>query len=265
MAHEVKNPLAVILAGTEFVARQMDGVNGRVGVVLQDIRDAVRRADRVIRGLLDFSSLRELEMEHDSLNHAIEQALALVKHEFDKAHVTVMNTLDPHVPDLRMDRQKIEQVFVNIFMNAIYAMPQGGTVTVHTSTRRLTSISAWVGRRKSDRFRVGETVVMAEVRDTGTGIPEEKLPKVFDPFFTTKPVGQGTGLGLAVSKKIVELHDGVIDVRNRPEGGVMVSVMFHGTGGPPHAGGRAVTLEPTARRGSTHGHTTTEAGLDCGR
>jgi signal transduction histidine kinase len=107
-------------------------------------------------------------------------------------------------------------------------MPQGGTLLVRTYSKQLQvgEIDHDAGSRAADRFRAGETVVITEVLDTGTGISEEKLAKIFDPFFTTKPTGKGTGLGLTVTKKIVELHGGTIEIRNRPEGGVLVTIMF---------------------------------------
>jgi two-component system NtrC family sensor kinase len=107
-------------------------------------------------------------------------------------------------------------------------MPQGGTLTVRTYSKQLTESEAAhdAGWRLADRFRAGETVVICETLDTGTGIPTEKLVKIFDPFFTTKATGKGTGLGLTVTKKIVELHGGTIDIRNRAESGVVVTLMF---------------------------------------
>ncbi len=120
----------------------------------------------------------------------------------------------------------MEQVFVNIFLNAIQAMPEGGTLAVKTYTKQLTVVDRNLGSRKADHFRIGETVVMVEVEDTGTGIPGNQLSEVFDPFFTTKSTGKGTGLGLTVTKKIIDLHGGTIDIGNRKEGGVRVTIMF---------------------------------------
>ena len=119
---------------------------------------------------------------------------------------------------------------MNLMMNSIHAMPKGGTLTVRTYVRQFNGGGPPQGHgepdKLADRLRVGDTVVVAEVDDTGTGIPENQLPKVFDPFFTTKPTGKGTGLGLTVTNKIIELHGGVIDIRNRKEGGVRVEVML---------------------------------------
>jgi signal transduction histidine kinase len=108
-----------------------------------------------------------------------------------------------------LDRIKIEQVFLNLCMNAIESMPEGGTLLLKT---------------RSQPLETGGTEVIAEVEDTGPGIPDGNLPKVFDPFFTKKQMGKGTGLGLSVAKQIIELHGGTIKIGNRPEGGARVTI-----------------------------------------
>jgi signal transduction histidine kinase len=110
-------------------------------------------------------------------------------------------------------------------MNAIHAMRDGGRLIVTTRCRQADDVRHDPGQRDANRLRAGELVVEAVVEDTGHGIPEDKVGKVFDPFFTTKPTGKGTGLGLTVVKKIVELHGGKIQIFNRPEGGVRAVVM----------------------------------------
>jgi len=103
-------------------------------------------------------------------------------------------------------------VLVNVFMNAIQAMPQGGTLTIRTAA------AASAG---------GAPAVTVEVDDTGPGIPEAYLTRVFEPFFTTKTAGQGTGLGLCVAEQIVQLHGGTVVLSNRPEGGARVTIVFN--------------------------------------
>jgi signal transduction histidine kinase len=226
VAHEVKNPLAIIRMGVSYLTERLTPEQKDAGTVLLDIDDAVTRADQVIRGLLDFSSSKTLEASPQDFNAVIERALFLIKHELDKSHVSVAPRLGFGLPALRLDRNKMEQVFVNMFMNAIHAMPQGGTLTVTTYAKQLTQRGEFVGQRATDRFAVGETVVVVDIEDTGRGIAEEQLTKIFDPFFTTKPTGQGTGLGLAVTKSIIDMHGGVILAHNRPEGGAKFTIML---------------------------------------
>ena len=230
VAHEVKNPLAIIQLDVDYLSNTLTNGDENTSMILQDINNAVKRADTVIKGLLNFSASREFLSDIEEFNFVIEQSLSLVKHELDRSHIHLVKELDEGLPPVRLDRNKIEQVFVNLMMNSIHAMPKGGTLTVRTYVRQFNGGGPPQGHgepdKLADRLRVGDTVVVAEVDDTGTGIPENQLPKVFDPFFTTKPTGKGTGLGLTVTNKIIELHGGVIDIRNRKEGGVRVEVML---------------------------------------
>lgn len=238
VAHEVKNPLMVILLGIQLLSKRLGSVQPpellqspkrqeEIASILRDLEDAVKRADTVIRGLLDFSTPQQLDMVAEPLPPVIEQSLLLVKHALDTSHITVVKDVPSDLPLMSMDQNKLQQVFVNLFMNSIHAMPTGGILTVKASTRVLSDVEAHVGRRGSDRFRVGETVLVVKVTDTGKGIPHEAMAKIFSPFFTTKQPGKGTGLGLTVTKKIVELHGGQLEIRNRRDGGVEAILMFH--------------------------------------
>ena len=235
VAHEVKNPLAVILQGLSYLSRPLaNSEDGNVALALNYAKEAVRNADTVIRGLLDFSALKEMEMHPQKLNAVVEQALVLIKHELDRAHIHLVKDLDPHLLPLRLDKNKMEQVLINLFVNAVHAMPKGGTLAVRTFARPLTSYDVVRGNRWNENFRLGEPVVLVEIEDTGFGIPETVLPKIFDPFFTAKPTGKGSGLGLTVTKNIIELHGGTIDVRNRKEGGVKVTLILKAEGQNRH-------------------------------
>jgi len=230
VAHEVKNPLAIIDMGVAYLLQKEFPQESEVPQILRDINDAVKRADAVIKGLLDFSVPKRLDVQEESLNRLIEQSLLLVKGEMKGASYKVVKKLDAHLPLLRLDRLKIEQVFVNLFTNALHAMPNGGTLAVRTSFHQHAGVGENIGGIRSESFRVGSTLVVAEIEDEGTGIALDQLAKLFDPFFTTKTTGQGTGLGLSVTKTIIDLHGGTIEIQNRPpkEGvtGAKVTITF---------------------------------------
>jgi signal transduction histidine kinase len=216
VAHEVKNPLTTLLLGVEYLRQHLAATPGEIETVLQDMDTAVQRANRVVLGLLDFSMPGELESRPEDLNGIVAESLGLVKLELAKSRVQVQSALAADLPRLRLDSNKIEQVFVNLFLNAIAAMPAGGTLTVRT---RMEPPSGPI-RGALERARV-----VAEVEDTGKGIEAEHLPRVFDPFFTTRRSG-GTGLGLAITRKIVEMHGGEVGLDNRAQGGVRVRLQL---------------------------------------
>ncbi len=227
VAHEVKNPLAILLMGVEYLSCDpLLSAHETASSVVLDMKQAILRADTVIRGLLDFASANRLDATPVSLSSVIDQALTLVKHELERRHITTVRFYGEDIPDLQLDRVKIEQVFVNLFIDAAHAMPQGGTLTVRLALQTLENLGSGTGNRMNDFFRVGERVVMVVVEDTGTGIRPEMLSKVFDPFFTTKPTGQGTGLGLTVVQKIVDMHSAAIRIENRGSGGLRVTLYF---------------------------------------
>ncbi len=228
VAHEVKNPLAILSMGLDYMMKNLVSPDANISLILGDMHEALKRADLIIHGLLDFSVPRALDLRAEDLTALVEQSLGLVRHEMSASPIKLVRELAEKMPPAWLDKNKIKQVLVNVLTNAIHSMPQGGTLTVRTYPRRLQGgeIDRDAGSRLANRFRTGETVAVTEVLDTGTGISEEKLAKIYDPFFTTKPTGKGTGLGLTVTKKIVELHGGSIDVRNRPEGGVIVTILF---------------------------------------
>jgi signal transduction histidine kinase len=132
--------------------------------------------------------------------------------------------LQEDLPKVKMDALKISQVAVNLLVNAIQAMENGGTLTLRTRSAQITGVGHNIGDERSEAFRLGDRVAILEVEDTGPGVPPDKLPKLFDPFFTTKPTGKGTGLGLTVTKSIIDLHRGTIEVANKPDGGARMTV-----------------------------------------
>ncbi|MEJ0090730.1 MAG: ATP-binding protein [Limisphaerales bacterium] len=215
VAHEVKNPLAVIQLGVDYLTSTTKESTNRDAIeTIQEMADAVQRADTVIKGLLNFSRSEKLVLAMVDLNSVIEESLLLVKHELMKNHITLEKNLGLALPRIELDHNKIKQVFINMFMNAIQAMGSNGNLSVKTFIQ------------SAGKNSTGQNAVV-QIEDTGSGIAEDKLDKLFEPFFTTKPVGSGTGLGLSVSKNIIELHHGNISIANRKDiRGVVVAIMF---------------------------------------
>ncbi len=225
VAHEVKNPLAVIQLGVDYLSKILRGNNDATETV-SDMDDAVKRADTVIKGLLEFSRPTKPEMKTLDLNNVLEESLLLVKYELTKNNISLDKQLENELPEIELDRNKMKQVFINIFMNAIHAIGKDGTLTVKTLSSQLQKEYFNTHCKLTEHLKTGDSVVIAEIEDTGTGIPEDKIDKLFDPFFTTKPTGVGTGLGLSVTRGIIDLHKAAINIMNRNEGGACVSIIF---------------------------------------
>lgn len=228
VAHEVKNPLAILGMGIDYMSKNIQSPDENLAQILADMNDALKRADTIILGLLDFSLPGALKLSPEDVSTVLDQSVALVRHEMSNSHIALRRELAGDLPPVRLDKNKLKQAFVNILTNALHAMPEGGTVTVRTFARELRpgETDHDAGSRLADRFRPGDTVIVAQIADTGPGIPPDKLSKVFDPFYTTKPTGRGTGLGLTVTKKIVELHGGTITIANAHNGGAVVTIVL---------------------------------------
>ena len=228
VAHEVKNPLGVIQLGLAYLSRQSCEKEPDTVQVVADMRHAVERASSVVGELLSLGKAQELVMEPVDLNKVLEDTLALLRVTLGSEHIKVVRELAPRLPSLRLDARKIEQVFINLVMNAVHAMPGGGMLTVRTRVKQLgpLDVNDGLDPQMHAQYGSGDTVIVAEIDDTGHGIPQDKLSKVFDPFFTTKAAGKGTGLGLTVCKTIIGFHGGTLSLGNRPEGGVRASVIL---------------------------------------
>jgi PAS domain S-box-containing protein len=189
VAHEINNPLGGILnclynlrKGTLSPSRQEEY---RVSM-----ENGVRRVQKIVRQLLDFSQQHEPEFALTDINHVVDRVLVLTTHLFAPNRIVLETEFGQGLPNVMVDRHMIEQVLMNLVLNAVQAMKDGGMLTIRTT--------------------VVEGVCLIEVCDTGLGIPPAVLPRIFDPFFTTKSEGEGTGLGLSVSLGIVERHGGKI-------------------------------------------------------
>jgi signal transduction histidine kinase len=164
------------------------------------------RASEIVNNLLNFSRTGSSELSDVNVNRVIEETLSLVAHPLKTSQIQVVKQLTEGIPAVRGSANKLQQVFLNLFLNARDAMPTGGMLEIRTGSHNGS--------------------VEVEVVDTGNGIPREYIHKIFDPFFTTKPGGRGTGLGLSVSYGIIKEHSGKIDVRSTPGRGTSFHVEF---------------------------------------
>ena len=193
VAHEINNPLGGIL-NCLYNLRKGSLSPTRQEEYWASMEHGVRRVQKIVRQLLDFSQQHEPEFSPAEINRVVEQVLVLTTHLFAPNQIRLETELDAGLPDVMIDRHMIEQVLMNLILNAVQAMKAGGRLTIRTS--------------------VEEGICRVEVGDTGSGIPASVLPRVFDPFFTTKGEGEGTGLGLSVNLGIVERHGGKILVES---------------------------------------------------
>jgi hypothetical protein len=191
VAHEVNTPLAVITSNAQLLMRQMDPEDPRTRTLDKIIKQAFR-ASEIANNLLKFSRVGGSEYSDLDLNRVISETLSLVEPMLRAAKITVNSQLKTSLPPVSGNAGKLQQVFMNLIMNARDAMPRGGELTIATESEN--------------------SSVHVEVADNGVGIPPDHLNKIFDPFFTTKGTSRGTGLGLAVTYGIMREHSGSIQV-----------------------------------------------------
>jgi signal transduction histidine kinase len=208
IAHEINNPLNNIALTTETLITSFGEHSDEEKVgMLEQLYTQVERAGSTVRNLLDFTRKEKPVFTSVSIPDVLEATLKLVRNELHLGHVDLGLELPPELPRVAGNPRNLQQVFLNLFVNAIQAMPVGGQLAVR------------VRAEEAGQLRI-------DVGDTGVGIPPENLSKVFDPFFTTKEPGHGTGLGLSVSYGIIEKHKGRITVESTVGRGTTFSVFL---------------------------------------
>ncbi len=222
IAHEVRNPLAIILHGVWDLEQTLEAGDHNTRQTLSMVRNSVIRADNIITSLLDFSRATKLKRRPEDINSILESSLNLVRAELK--NIDVLKRTEKNLPKILVDKSKLEQVFINLYLNSIQAMNESGKLTIWSYEKRLKEGVSGVGEREEDYFNAGERAVIVSIGDNGTGIPEENLKKIFDLFFTTKSHDAGTGLGLAVSRNIIDMHKGLIEIESKPGKGTIITI-----------------------------------------
>jgi two-component system NtrC family sensor kinase len=202
LAHEINNPLSGILTYSKLLRKWIDRDDGgasRHGDIcdsLDLIAAESRRCGDLVKNLLTFSRTTPMNLQPTNLNQIVDRALRLTHHQMDLAGVHVELQIDPKLPVVLCDGAQIEQVLLALMVNSLDAMPQGGNLWITT------------------KLDANANAVRVIVKDDGAGIPPDILPRMFEPFLTTKETGKGVGLGLAISRSILERHNGNIEVQS---------------------------------------------------
>lgn len=204
VAHEIKNPLNAMTIHAEILKEKLAGASGDAEQNLAVIRQEIRRLDRMVQGFLRFVRPQELKLTHVDVNGVLSDVAALLDAEWKTLDVRFAFELDRALPLVTGDAELLRQAFLNVVQNACQAMPGGGTVRMTTRVER------------------GGEFLTVSVADDGAGIPPDDLDKIFKLYYTTKPGGNGIGLSLVF--RIVQMHDGVIEVSSEVGGGTTMTV-----------------------------------------
>jgi len=195
VAHEVNTPLAVISSYSQMLRKEISPEDSRYKLLEKIIKQTFR-ASEIVNNLLNFSRTNATEFAEVDVHQVIRDTIALLEHQFQSARIRVEQDFRAEDPITAGNAGKLQQVFLNLFVNARDAMPEGGEIRVITDTMN--------------------SKLEIIVHDTGSGISGENITKIYDPFFTTKRPGKGTGLGLSVSYGIVQEHGGTMTVESKP-------------------------------------------------
>jgi len=214
VAHQINNPLGAISGRIQMLLRLSEGM--KHDFVLEQLGKMQADCDRIaetVNDLLGFARKTETVKQYTDVNLVLDETVEMVRQEVIARKIRIEQNYTPNLPPIIASENHLRQLFANLMTNAFDAMRGGGTLKLTTALRPATD------------EREGEMVEVV-FEDEGTGIPEEDLPRIFEPFFTTKPAGEGTGLGLAVAKRIVDFHNGRIEVESKVGVGTKFTIRF---------------------------------------
>ncbi|MFA5180867.1 MAG: GAF domain-containing protein [Syntrophales bacterium] len=208
IAHEIRNPLASINFNAQLLSKRLVADKNTEGI-LNDTFEGIERIKVLVKRILDFTKTGQPTFRKGPIHNVISDSLSLIEPQIKERKVQIKKFFTDGIPDVIFDPHQIQQVFVNLLMNALESMENGGTIEIMSE----------VERNRPEGMRVTVTI-----SDDGMGIPKENVSKVFDPFFTTKP--DGTGLGLSIVYKIMEQHDGQVEIKSRENQGTSFILRF---------------------------------------
>jgi len=209
IAHEINNPLGVISNYVQVLLRN-PSLNSQVKIDLMLIEEEIVGMMGIIKGLLNFSRESEMKKSLISINEVLRKTVSLLKFQLNSQSIHLTEKYSEDLPCVLGDPNHLQQVFLNILLNSIQSMPEGGKIEMNTS------------QANGDGPDRSNDWILVDISDTGIGIESKYLDKIFDPFFTTKGWGAGTGLGLSISYGIIKEHGGNIDVKSDPGEGTQV-------------------------------------------
>ncbi len=214
IAHEVKNPLAIILGGMEYLQKKLKTADLDTKTALEKIKEAVFRADRVIQNLLRFARPARMETDREDLRNIVNDSVAFFKYKAPLINIVIDVALAESPVFAMVDKNQIQQVLFNLISNAVDSMPGGGSITIRAYEKDIDSPAG------------PSPYGVMEVVDTGEGISDSNKKRLWEPFFTTKRDKGGTGLGLPVSKSIVESHNGSLEIESMEGKGTSAKVVL---------------------------------------
>lgn len=214
VAHQIRNPLGIILMGVEYLDNTLSEKDEQCAGSIKIIKQAIGRANKIIVDFLQFSRKAELKFESVDVCELLDDTINLVERSENLKKIKINRNYPEEPVKCKADKNMLQQVIINLLNNAVDAMQEGGEIKVNIFYKVASNISNKIGRRKGDYFKMGDKIAVVEIEDTGEGIPEDLLPKIFEPFFTTKETKRGTGLGLSLAHLIIDRNKGSIDVES---------------------------------------------------
>jgi signal transduction histidine kinase len=208
-AHKIRNHLQIVLAGVGYLSNTLPQEERSI-ISIDKVKRAVHRADKIISDFLRFFAMSEFAFESVDLCNLLDESVSALKNRPNFNQIKIDNHCPEKPITVRADRNMLQQVFINLFANALDAMPNRGELKI----RAFSEIGSSAGHITGNDLKVGDKMAVVEIEDTGKGIPKDVLPKIFEPFFTINKLSNGTGLGLSMVNLIVDRHQGSIDVES---------------------------------------------------